>query len=238
VSVSITEIVVSYARPRMLFECLTSVAIAEPDEVIVCDDGSVGFDVVELADRVLGSIPHVVLCNPPIAVDDRMRVPRQGALINRALGMATGDVASLICDDDLRSSGWYDTLRAHWTIAPRTALVRGKWLLFHDGATPGLADPESPMCQARKMTAGNFAWRADLTRGERPRCRWPTDRLNCLDDGFLWSLQQARVDTFDAPSVGFAGWRRSHPFVNNDFSDGKNHTPAFRAVLERGFLEP
>jgi hypothetical protein len=230
---TVCEIVVSFNRPRCLREALSSVAAADPDQLIVVDDGSL-FDVPDICadfpvmDYVFG---------PAMSVDERMSTPRQGRLINEALRLVRRDVVSLLCDDDLRAEGWYETLRAHWTIEPRAKLIRGRWLLFHDGATPSLTDPESPMCQARKMTAGNFAWRADLTRGDRPRCRWPVDRLNCLDDGFLWSLQRAGVDVFNVGSVGLAGWRREHPKVNNNHSDGSGHLESFRAVLEAGWLE-
>jgi hypothetical protein len=231
--ISVAEIVVSFNRPTMLREALTSVAAADPDQLIVVDDGSL-FDVP----AVCAAFPVTdYVFGPPMSVDTRMTTPRQGRLINEALRLVRCDVATLLCDDDLRAEGWYETLRAHWTIEPRAKLIRGRWLLFYDDETPALNNPPSPMCQARKMTAGNFAWRADLTRGDRPRCRWPVDRLNCLDDGFLWSLQQARVDTFNVASVGLAGWRREHPLVNNNFSTGKDHTEAFRAVLAAGFLE-
>lgn len=234
---TVSVIVTSFNRPTLLRECLMSVAAARPDQVIVADDGS-DFNVAVVAARALYQrVEYTIAANPPIAVGERMTVRRQGALINRALGHATGDIATLICDDDLMAPGWLDTLRAHWTIAPRTRLIRGKWLIFQQGETPTLANPRCPMCPYRKMTAGNFAWRADLTRGDRPRCQWPEAQLNCLDDGFLRSLHAAGVDVFNVPEVGFAGWRREHPKVNNNHSDGSGHLESFRAVLEAGWLE-
>jgi glycosyltransferase involved in cell wall biosynthesis len=236
----VSVVVTSFNRPRLLDLCLRSIALARPDEVFICDDGSdlEGFNVPVTVGRALYQRTHFsIVANPPITVDERMTVCRQGALINRALAYASGDIATLICDDDLMAEGWLDALRAHWTIKPRTALVRGRWLVFADGDTPSLTDPPSPMCPARKMTAGNFAWRADLTRGDPPRCAWPTAQLNCLDDGFLRSLQRAGVDVFKVPSVGFAGWRREHPLANGNFKNGKDHLESFRRVLEAGCLE-
>jgi glycosyltransferase involved in cell wall biosynthesis len=221
----------------MLREALMSVAAGRPDQVIVADDGS-SFSIVNVvANALYQRCEYAIIANPECDTETRMTVPRQGALINRALTYATGDVVTSLCDDDLHDPGWYDALRAHWTLKPRTQLVRGRWLVFNDGDTPTLADPPSPMCPARKMTAGNFAWDANLTRGASPRCAWPTAQLNCLDDGFLRSLQRAGVDVFKVASVGFAGWRREHEKVNTLFSDGKNHTEAFRALLASGSME-
>jgi glycosyltransferase involved in cell wall biosynthesis len=242
-SVRVSVIVTSFNRPRMLRECLLSVAAARPDEVWVCDDGSDcltaegrPFSVHKVAGYALCyRVRYGVIANDPIPVDERMIACRQGALINRALAYASGDVCTLICDDDLMAEGWLDDLRAHWAIEPRTALVRGRWLVFADGDRPTMADPPSPMCPARKMTAGNFAWAGHLTA--TGKAQWPESQLNCLDDGFLRSLHRAGVDVFKSPSVGFAGWRREHPLANGNFSDGKDHLPAFRAILEAGSLE-
>lgn len=234
-SFTICELVTSYARPRMLGECLRSVAAACPDEVIVCDDGSEGFDVAAIARDALGALPHRVFTNPPIPVDERMRLARQGALINRALREVRSAWVSLICDDDLRAPGWYEEIATAALCQPRLTLVRGRWLRFDDGNPHTLDDMPCPMCEARHMTAGNFAWDARLTRDGR--CRWPEDQLNCLDDGFLRSLHRAGVNVFRVPEIGFAGHRREHPLVNNNYSDGRDHTEAFRAVLAAGFLE-
>lgn len=237
-SVRVSVVVTSFNRPRLLDLCLRSVAAARPDEVWICDDGSdlPDFNVAVTAGRALYQRCHYsIVANPPLPVDERMTTCRQGALINRALAYASGDVCTLICDDDLMAEGWLDELRAHWVLKPRTALVRGRWLVFNDGEGPTMDDPPSPMCPARKMTAGNFAWAGHLTATSK--AVWPEAQLNCLDDGFLRSLHRAGVDVFKVPSVGFAGWRREHPLANGNFSNGRDHLESFRAVLGAGSLE-
>lgn len=239
----ISVVVTSFNRPRLLRECLLSVAAARPYEVFIADDGS---DCLTAEGRPF-SVPRVaafallyrchfaIVQNPPLSVDERMTAKRQGELVNRAFAQATGDIYTLICDDDLMHPGWLDALRAEWTANPNRELVRGTWLQFEDGQTPSEADPLCPM-DDRQMTAGNFAWHASLTR-ERG-AEWPVGLLNCLDNGFLWNLHARNVGQFGAPHVGMAGWRREHPKANGWFADGMgNHSQAFRAVLASGSLE-
>ena len=235
----VAVVVTSFNRPRLLDACLRSIALARPDEVFVCDDGSdlEGFNVAVTVGRALYQRTHYsIVSNPPIGVDARMTTPRQGALINRALTYVTGEITTLCCDDDVLHPGWLDALRAHWAEFPQRELARGTWLQFEDGDTPSEDDPACPL-DIRGMTAGNFAWHSSLHRDRG--VRWPEDALNCLDNGFLENCQRAGVSQLRVPCVGRAGWRREHPLANGNFATGTgHHTPAFRAVLESGKLEP
>lgn len=228
---TITVLVHSFNRPRMLGEALASVAAARPDQIIVVDDGS-DFDVAALARRY-GAWLFVA---PAMTVAERMGTPRQGMLINCAMGAVTSDICTSLCDDDLHAATWYDDLRDAWMQRPDLLLVRGDWLTFDDGTTPQRDNPACPWADRRRLTAGNFAWSTRLVfeRG----CAWPEGALNCLDNGFLVSLHSAGADMWHAPTVGFAGWRRKHAYTNLHWSDGSRHTAGFRAVLERGALEP
>lgn len=226
---TVAVVIPTFNRPKMLRAALASAVGA--DELIVVDDGC-DYDVAAWC------APYPVtriVSAPPMTVNERMTTPRQGRLINEALRGVQSTISTLLCDDDLLAPGWLATLRAHWTAWPDAAIVRGTWLMFQDGDTPTLADPPSPMCQARKMTAGNFAWASRLTT--RGTASWPEAQLNCLDDGFLRSLQAAGINVFGVPNIGFAGWRRNHPKVNTNYSSGSRHTEAFRAVLAGGHLE-
>jgi glycosyltransferase involved in cell wall biosynthesis len=169
-----------------------------------------------------------------MTVEERMTKPRQGSLINTALAVATGDIIAYLCDDDIAAPGWYDALRAAWDANPKLMLVRGTWRQFTHGEPPREDDPRCKM-DSRQMTAGNFAHHisAITERG----AAWPTTALNCLDHGFLCSLHAVGVDQFTAVPVGFAGWRRDHPKVNLNWSDGWNHRPGFAEVLAAGYLE-
>lgn len=226
---TVTVIVHSFARPRMLGDCLASVVAGRPDEIIIVDDGST-FDVAALAAQHGARL----LALPPMTVDERMTTFRQGELINRALALSTGDVIAYLCDDDLHAAGWYDALRAAFARNPHLGLVRGTWLQFADGDAPALTDPPCKL-DTRQMTAGNFAHHRRLC--DDHGVRWPVGVANCLDHLFLCACHAAGFNQFRAPSVGMAGWRREHGKANVHYSDGRNHTPEFRAVLEGGYLE-
>lgn len=220
-------IVISYNRPTMLRAALASVRAARPDQLILVDDGS-DFDVRALA--VEFGVDHL-LTAPPLTIEQRLTIPRHGARINDALGLVRTHAITYLCDDDLHAPGWYDDLRAAWPFD----LVRGTWLVFDDGAEPSRDDPVLPL-DPRGMTTGNFAHSTRLAA--KGAARWPTHVLNCLDHHFLVRLHtRGRVNQFKAPLVGFAGWRREHPKVVNNFSDGKGYLPDYRAVLAAGFLE-
>jgi glycosyltransferase involved in cell wall biosynthesis len=220
----------------MLRECLLSVAAAQPDQVLVVDDGSEGYSVARVvAFALYQRVEYGLVTAPPLTVAARMVTPRQGRLINEALGYVTGDVACSICDDDLMAVGWLDALRAHWDAHPDDGLVRGDWLVFQDGAAPGLDDAPCPL-DARGMTAGNFAWHMRLVH-ERG-VRWPEAVLHCLDNGFLVNCHNAGAMMYDAPHIGaLAGWRRDHPKVCVKHLDAGQYSEEFKAVLESGVLE-
>lgn len=231
-SATITTIVHSFMRPRMLREALVSVRPA--DQVIVCDDGST-FDVHGLVAEVLGDVPYIVLALEPLTIDERMASARQGALVNMAiLEHATGTVITHLCDDDLHAQRWYDALHIHYAWNPSTPLVRGDWHVFWDGDGPRWDSPPAAF-DDRKMTCGNFAYLRWLVTDYG--VRWPEGQQNCLDDIFLHACHQRGVNTLTAPCIGFAGYRRDHDKVNVQFTNGKNHLPAFRDVLETGYCE-
>lgn len=230
----VSVVVTSFNRKRMLAECLASLVAARADEVIVCDDGSTFNVAAVCAGALHGRCRWALVAAPPLTVDERMATIRQGRLINDALALTSGEIQYLICDDDLVAPGWLDALRAHWAEYPQRELVRGDWLVFTDGDTPGEADPPCPLDE-RQMTAGNFAWHASLTR-ERG-VEWPTDQLNCLDNGFLVNCHRHGISQYGVPNVGMAGHRRDHAKTNIRHSDGSRHLESFRAVLASGSME-
>ncbi len=240
---TVSVVVTSFNRPTMLRSCLLSVAAARPHEIFIADDGSDcltpegrPFSVVKVAGFALyGRVKWGVVSNPPISVDARMSTARQGRLINEALSYCEGDVALLICDDDLMHPGWLDAIRAHWAEYPQRELARGTWLQFEDGDTPGEDDPPCGLDE-RQMTAGNFAWHSSLHRDRG--VRWPESAFNCLDNGFLENCQKAGVSQLNVPCIGRAGHRREHPLANGNYANGTgHHTAAFRQVLAAGRLE-
>lgn len=225
---TVSVIVHSYNRPAMLAECLASVAAGRPDEIIVADDGST-FDVA----AACAAAGARLIALPPMTPAQRMRTPRQGPLIHRALELAHGDLIAYLCDDDLHHPGWYDALRAAWEANPALELVRGDWLVFDHGGRPSLDNPPCPL-DPRGMTAGNFAHHARVYHDRG--ARWP-NWLNCLDHGFLVSCHRRGIDMFRVPRVGLAGWRREHPKALVHHTDGRNHLPSLLPILEGGYNE-
>lgn len=224
---TVTAIVLSYARPRMLREALATVAANRPDEAILVDDGS-AFDAVGVALEYADLAAWVAA--PPLTVAERLVTPRLGSLINRAIAVATGDVIAYLCDDDLWAPGWLDAVRDHWDAHPAATLVRGEWRVFRDGEAVSAANPVCPL-DGRGMTTGNFAHRR--TCG----ARWPEDTIASHDDLFLWNLHRQGVDTFAVPCVGCAGWRREHQFNALHHAVAHGYGPTGEAFLSRGWLE-
>jgi glycosyltransferase involved in cell wall biosynthesis len=228
VRVTVTAIVLSYNRPRMLGEALATVAANRPDQVVVVDDGS-RFDVVPLVEAHCPGARYVIA--DAMTPQQRLVTPRLGSLINRAYGKATGDVIALLCDDDLWAPGWLDAVRAHFAAHPEATLVRGDWLVFRDGEPATAVCPPCPL-DDRQMTTGNFAHRRGL-----PGAVWPTHTVSSHDDEFCWNLYRAGHPIFGGvPRVGFAGWRREHKFNALHFTTDHHYAPNAAAMLA-GLLE-
>lgn len=225
--VSISAIVLSYNRPRLLAEAMATVAANRPDEVIVVDDGST-FDVRAAVRACFPRVTFVIAA--PLTVAERLVTPRLGVLINEALRVATGDVIAYLCDDDLWADGWLDAVRTFFAGHPEARMARGDWLVFRDGED---AAPFCPVCplDGRQMTTGNFAHRRSLA------AEWPVATVSCHDDVFLWNVHRQGVDTYNVPCAGFAGWRREHEF--NALHHVREHGYGLtgEAFLARGFLE-
>jgi glycosyltransferase involved in cell wall biosynthesis len=224
---TVTAIVLSYNRPRMLGEALATVAANRPDQVVVVDDGS-RFDVVPLVEESCPGARYVLA--DAMTVAQRLVTPRLGSLINRALGLATGDIIAYLCDDDLWADVWLDAVRAHWDAHPGATLVRGDWLVFRDGEPATTACPPCRLDE-RQMTTGNFAHRRGLAGAV-----WPTDSISSHDDLFCWNLYRAGHDIFRVPRVGFAGWRREHKYNALHFTNDHHYAPNAATMLA-GWLE-
>lgn len=225
---TVTAIVLSFNRPRMLAEALATVRANRPDEVILVDDGS-SFDPVPLVERHCPGARYVLADRMTVAA--RLTTPRLGSLINRALGKATGDVVAYLCDDDLWADGWLDAVRAHWDRHPTATLVRGDWRVFADGQPATSQCPPCPL-DVRGMTTGNFAHRRGLSGAT-----WPTHTVSSHDDEFCWNLYRAGHPVLGGvPRVGFAGYRREHRHNALRFTTNHEYT-AEAATMLAGLLE-
>ena len=96
---TVTVIMPSYNRPRMLGEALQSIIGA--DEILVVDDGS-QFDVKKV---VYENRPKD--CNnvswwkkPDLTHKERIVTPRVGKNMNEAIEKSSSDVIAYLCDDD------------------------------------------------------------------------------------------------------------------------------------------
>jgi glycosyltransferase involved in cell wall biosynthesis len=224
---TVTAIVLSYNRPRMLREALATVRENRPDEVILVDDAS-DFNAVDVALQYIQLDDYVIA--PPLTVAERLVTPRLGGLINAALEASTSDVVAYLCDDDLWHGQWLNCVRAYFNAYPDATIVRGDWLVFKEGEK---ASKSCPPCRLdeRNLTTGNFAHRRGLAGAV-----WPTDSISSHDDLFCWNLYRAGHDIFRVPRIGFAGWRREHKFNALHFTNDHHYAPNAATMLA-GLLE-
>lgn len=227
---TVSTILLSYNRPRMLREAVESLAQSMPDQLIVTDDGS-DFDVERTVGRMYPASIEFVLA-PKMTLAERLVTPRLGSLINRALSLVTCDVVTFLCDDDLFHPGWLDAVRVWFDANPAEHWTRGIWYAFQDGAQPG-----ADLCalDGRQLTTGNFAHRIDCYRDEG--IRWNESTVACHDDVMLWDVARFH-NTYAIPHCGaVAGWRRLHAHNALGYNDGANYSANGADLFKDGFLE-
>lgn len=225
---TIATILLSYNRPRMLCEALSTALGC--DQLIVTDDGS-DFDVQSL---IHGCRPDAQLVSAsPMTTAERLRTPRLGNLINRALDLVSADVVTYLCDDDLFHPDWLPTVRAWFDQHPAAHWVRGNWYAFDDADSA--RTPTRCHLDDRQLTTGNFAHRIDCYRDEH--IVWSETTIASHDDAFLWNVHRQH-NTYAVPFCGaVAGWRRLHPHNALPYATGGDYNAQAAALFAGGFLE-
>lgn len=223
---TVTTILLSYNRPRMLCEALST--CLDCDQLIVTDDGS-DFDVEAL---VKGCRPDATFVTAPkMTTAERLITPRLGALINRALGLVMCDVVTYLCDDDLFHPQWLPSVRAWFDQNPAQHWVRGAWYAFEDGKQA----QERCSLDGRQLTTGNFAHRTACYRDEG--VRWDETTIASHDNAFLWSAARHH-DMYRVPYMPVvAGWRRLHKHNALPYAAGHAYAPGASALFSGGMLE-
>lgn len=239
---TVTVVMPSYNRPRMLAEALQSIHHA--DEIIVMDDGS-DFDV----DRVVKTnappgCPTLTIKKPPLTVEERLVTPRVGKNMNEGIWRASSEVIAYLCDDDLFTPDWilgvkeyYDSpgLKEHW--------VRGWWGIFIDPHNPlELEDPASHLrCNicpmgSHGLTTGSFAHLKICSY----KCGvwWSETSVAIHDSYFVANYGKIHKQDCVPLLENFAGWRREHPFNMMKHASGDDkYLPSGEEVLKGGMLE-
>lgn len=224
---TVTTILLSYNRPRMLREALAT--CLDCDQLIVTDDGS-DFDARALIHSTRSDAQLVTA--PKMTLEQRLVTPRLGRLINTALSKVTCDVVTYLCDDDLFHPGWLPAVRAWFDAHPAEHWTRGLWYAFDDGEAPG--DRVCPLDQ-RLLTTGNFAHRIDCYRDEG--IRWNESSVACHDDMFLWDVHRFH-NTHAIPDSGaVAGWRRLHAHNALGYTQHAIYNANAHELFAGGFLE-
>jgi hypothetical protein len=168
----------------------------------------------------------------PMTVDERLRTPRLGRLINQALRLVTADIVTYLCDDDLFHPGWLDAVRQWFDAHPSAHWARGTWYQFQDGERPG---SEPCPLDVRQLTTGNFAHR--LACYEQCGIRWNTTTIACHDNYFLCDVQRHH-DTYSIPDSGaVAGWRRLHAHNALRYASNATYADGAAALFAGGWLE-
>lgn len=225
---TIAVILLSYNRPRMLCEALST--CLDADQLIVTDDGS-DFDVQSLITNCRSDTQFVMA--PAMDVGERLITPRLGKLINDALDLVTSDAVTYLCDDDLFHPYWLPALRAYFDANPEQHWGRGAWYAFED-ADPSRT-PSRCQLDSRQLTTGNFAHRIDCYRD--CNVRWDETTIASHDNAFLWSAHRAH-DMRTVPFVGVvAGWRRLHRHNALPYAAEHGYTKDGAQLFAGGYLE-
>jgi hypothetical protein len=188
----VAVIVVSFNRPNLLRQALASIQGA--DQIIVADDGS-DFD-------VRGS--YELVANPPIPPIERLRQPRLGGLLNRALRLVRQPVVTYLNDDDLFATDWIATVSRFFAQSD-AHMCRGDWLVY--GKARNSFPPEAGWC----ITTGNYAYRTSCATEEQ--CWWGEQTVGSHDGVMLTDYLNRhgmKPGGWDVPHIGMAGWRREH----------------------------
>ncbi len=239
---TVTVIVISYNRPRMLAEALQSIYHA--DEILVMDDGS-DFDVDRVVrDNAPPDCPIILTKKPSLTVEERLITPRVGKSMNEAIRCASSEVIAYLCDDDIFTPEWilgvkeyYDSggLKGHW--------VRGLWGIFVDPHNPlRLEDTaEHLRCNICPMgghglTTGSFAHLVACSY----KCGvWWSDASVAIHDSYFVSNYERIHQEDPAPLIKVAaGWRREHPFNMMKHASGDDkYLASGEEVFRGGMLE-
>lgn len=221
-------ILLSYNRPRMLCEALST--CLDCDQLIVTDDGS-DFDVRSLVSSCAPDAQFVV--NGGMSVDERLKTPRLGKLINRALALVECDVVTYLCDDDLFHPQWLLALRHYFAANPEQHWTRGRWYAFDDSDPK--RTPEVCKLDGRQLTTGNFAHRIACYRDEH--IGWDETTIASHDNQFLWNASRCH-DMRVVPFCGaVAGWRRLHQHNALLYADRAGYQAHGAELFAKGWLE-
>jgi glycosyltransferase involved in cell wall biosynthesis len=199
---TLTVILLSYNRPKMIAETLKSIDYA--DQIIIVDDGS-DFDPIDIVNELGIDIPTKIIKAKPAPLEVRINQPRLGKMLNGALSQVETTLVTYICDDDIFGPGWLkistDWMHEH----PACHVIKGGVLHFINDisdARPGYID-------GRGLTSGNIVHRRECAQVEG--IKWLEDSLDCIDDAFFWSMHSLH-NTWMIPFINqLAIYRRVHP---------------------------
>lgn len=208
---TITVIVLSYNRPKMLKETLQSVADA--DEIIITDDGS-DFDPADTIKELKFKIPVKIIKSKPAPLEIRLNQPRLGKMLNAALANVSSTLITYICDDDIMGPGWLKYIKAWMYDRPGCHIVKGDVLYF----TKTIKDTRKVFMDGRGMSTGNFVHRIECYKDEH--VYWYEHRLDSIDDAFFWELHKHH-NTWMIPYLNkLALYRRVHPNALSAYCEG------------------
>jgi len=225
---TVATILLSYNRPRMLCEALST--CLDADQLIVTDDGS-DFDARAMVKGCRADAQMVTA--PRMPVEQRLKAARLGKLINTALGLVRCDVVTYLCDDDLFHPQWLPTVRAWFDHYPDQHWMRGAWMAFDESdpartPTPCKLDP-------RQLTTGNFAHRIECVTKEQ--IGWDETTIASHDNAFLWNASRVH-DMRLIPFGGVvAGWRRLHKHNALAYAERDGYSKDGAQLFAGGMLE-
>lgn len=199
---TISVIVLSYNRPKMLKEALESVGDA--DEIIITDDGS-DFDPADTIKELDFKMPVKIIKSKPASLEIRLNQPRLGKMLNAALANVSSTLVTYLCDDDIMGPGWLSAVKEWMYDRPACHIVKGDYLYFKDD----IKDTRKVALDGRGMSTGNFVHRIECYKDEK--IYWYEHRLDSIDDSFFWEIHKHH-NTWMIPYINWVAlYRRVHP---------------------------
>jgi hypothetical protein len=234
---TIGVIVASYNRPQMLRQALASVLIQNPDQVILCDDGSDLFDPEAVLAEFPWKCPAGVLKSSQRTPEARVTENHICELINTALGKLATEWVAYLCDDDMFAPGWFHIARQYIERNRPQKLWIGQfyqhsvevpgWPCENDLTFPYYRDPSG-------MTTGSFIHHRSI------KVQWPVGAVTNQDAFVVGQiLTQAGKTAVSCQVPATALWWRKH---NNNLSwvtkhGGSTLTPEGLDALKKGARE-
>lgn len=200
----------SYNRPKMIRQALSSLEdqTYRNFEVIVLDDGS--DEIRSLSDLGIWSIPRISFYREPPIKESRMTDNRLGKILNKGLGMISGDLVCYLCDDDYYFPDWFGIAARFFRDNTDISAIYGK-LIYSESLK--MEFPREGKIRfpgvALSLPQGQIDHNQFMHRRFSPPYRWPEDEATIMYPDALYMEAVAKDHPFH-PIEAWAAVKRMH----------------------------